>query len=126
MESLPVSTKASTDITSSNPDDLVKILHRVRKERSEQRLFKRVLMDFDDDDDNHYTRLFQKRKTTYNHVNERLVYINKYMLMGGIETLPLDYLGDEDSLCGVLYDLANFPLPLVLDRLQSEGAIVDK
>lgn len=57
-----------------------------------------------------------------NDVASALEYINKRFFIG-IEMLGLDHLKEDARSC-ILYDLANLPLDMVVQRMKAEGAQV--
>lgn len=56
-------------------------------------------------------------------VASALSYINKRFALG-IEYLGFDHLSEDARAC-ILYDLANLPLEMVIERLRSEGAYIE-
>lgn len=112
-------------------DDLVYKLREARTEMKERRLFKRVCAkdiwgsDSDSDEDDFNQPQPEKRSmTNRNTVQENLWYFNKNLCLG-INSLSFKQ-ETENNVANILYDLAHFPLDLVLDRLSREGANVDK
>lgn len=126
-------------------DDLVVKLRNARCEMSERRLMKRVAMggiwgsDSDSDSDTERdpemrrrrikqsTRSMQRNQQNVekdrNSVFGTLAYFNSNLCIGIQNLTPQHLL--ENNVSNILYDLANMPLPMVLDRLKKEGATVD-
>lgn len=59
-----------------------------------------------------------------NSVFGTLAYFNSNLCIG-IQNLTPTQLS-ENNVSNILFDLANMPLPMVLERLQKEGATVDR
>lgn len=134
--------------TSSIPevtlDDLVGKLRNVRCEMTERRLFKSVTMngiwgsDSDSDSDDPELRRRRMKKSSKiaksaqkndniekdrNTVFGTLAYFNSNLCIGIQNLTPTHLL--ENNVSNILFDLANMPLPMVLDRLKMEGAKVE-
>lgn len=117
----------------SNVDDLVSRLREARRVRNESRLFKTVrygLQSWADDDDDipppppSKSSSKSKKKLNLNNVRSAMSYCNHYFLLG-INSLGFQHT-TEDASSQILYDLVNFPLDMVMQRLEREGAWIEK
>lgn len=115
--------------TTINQDDLVYKLREARTEMQERKLFKRVCTkdiwgsDSDSDSDDDFNQPQKRSMTNRNTIQENVWYFNKNLLLG-IQSLT-DKQMTENNMANILYDLANFPLDMVMDRLTKEGAIIE-
>lgn len=114
----------------TNAEMLVERLRNVRRELSEKRLFKKVSMQsiqgaWIDEDDSFITiKRSDDIEKDRNSVYGTLVYCNSNLCLG-ISNLSPQHLSSENNISNILFDLANMPLSMVLDRLKKEGAILE-
>jgi hypothetical protein len=116
--------------TTTTPDDLVARLSQVRQARNDMRIMKRVCFNgasFADDDDTVMQEPVKKTKNNKlgcNSVRDAMQYFNRYLVLG-INAVGFAHT-TEDATSQILYDLTEFPLEMVLSRLEREGAWIDK
>jgi hypothetical protein len=119
-------------------DDLVVKLRNARCEMRDKRLMARVSygaweVDSDSDSDSDDERRplpisTMKNKTKKpehdrNDVFSALAYCNSNLCIG-INSLTTEHMS-ENNISNILFDLANMPLAMVLDRLKKEGAQIE-